>query len=122
MADITYSIIARVSDGYLTDSVQYSNITANMATAGVLTQVLDLGTSVSTVSTAQISAAGLCFARSLATESTHTVTFGSYDGTSLHSTVRLRAGEPAVFRLAEGNYAANAAVEGSRLLLQIFED
>jgi hypothetical protein len=36
--------------------------------------------------------------------------------------VKLRPGEPAMLRLAPGNYAAQAAGEGYRLLVAILED
>jgi hypothetical protein len=58
----------------------------------------------------------------LATTETHTVSFGRLDGTNLFETVRLKAGEAAVLRLAAGDYAAKSAVAGSRLVLTIYED
>jgi hypothetical protein len=50
------------------------------------------------------------------------VSFGRYSGGSLYETARLRAGEAAVLRLAAGDYAAKAAVEGTRLVLTVYED
>jgi len=50
------------------------------------------------------------------------VSFGRFDGTNLHETVRLRAGEAAILRLAAGNYAARSAVGGSRLVINVIED
>lgn len=122
MADINYSINAQVSKGALSQAFLASGVTADVNTAGMLSVTLNLGTAVSQVSTSTLGSLGLCFARSLATETTHTVSFGRFDGTSLHETISLRAGEAAVFRLAAGNYAAKAAVSGSRLLLTIIED
>lgn len=122
MSDISYSINGQVSKGSLLQSFAASAVTANMATAGVLAVTLELGTATSQISTANIGAVGLCFARSLATEATHTVSFGRLDGTNLYESVRLKAGEAALLRLAAGDYAANAAVEGSRLVLTILED
>lgn len=122
MSDISYSINGQVSKGSLLQSFAASAVTANMATAGVLAVTLELGTATSQISTANIGAVGLCFARSLATEATHTVSFGRLDGTNLYEAVRLKAGEAALLRLAAGDYAANAAVEGSRLVLTILED
>lgn len=122
MSDINYSINGQVSKGAMLQSFAASAITASMATAGVLAVTLELGTATSEVSTANLGAVGLCFARSLATETTHTVSFGRLDGTNLYETVRLKAGEAALLRLAAGDYAANAAVEGSRLVLTIYED
>jgi len=122
MPDINYTINAQVQKGALSQQFAASGITADIATAGMLAVTLNLGTAVTQISTATMGSLGLCFARSLATETTHTVSFGRFDGTNLHETVRLRAGEAAILRLAAGNYAAEAAVGGSRLVLTVLED
>lgn len=122
MPDINYSINAQVQKGSLSQQFAASGVTADIATAGILAVTLNLGTAVTQISTATLGSLGLCFARSLATTTTHTVSFGRFDGTTLHETVQLRAGEAAIFRLAAGNYAARAAVGGSRLVLTVLED
>ena len=122
MPDVNYTIQAQVQKGALSQQFAASGITADINTTGMLSVTLNLGTAVSQVSTATMGSLGLCFARSLATTTTHTVSFGRFDGTTLHSAVRLRAGEAALLRLAPGDYAAEAAVEGSRLLLTVLED
>lgn len=122
MADIRYNISGQISKGSLSQSFAASGVTADLATAGVLSVTLNLGTSVTQVSTATLGSVGLCFARSLATTTTHTVSFGRYVGGTLHETVRLKAGEAAVLRLAAGEYAAKSSVNGSRLVLTIYED
>lgn len=122
MPDLNYSISAQVSKGALSQSFAASGVTADIATAGMLSVTLNLGTSVTQISTATLGAVGLCFARSLATSTTHTVSFGRYAGGTLYETVSLRAGEAAIMRLAAGSYAAKAAVEGSRLVLTVLED
>lgn len=122
MADINYTINGQVSKGALSQSFAASGVTANIATAGVLAVTLNLNTNVTTISTASLGAVGLCFARSLATSSTHTVSFGRYVSGTLHETVRLKGGEAAVLRLAAGDYAAKAAVADSRLVLTVYED
>lgn len=122
MADVSYTITGQVSKGALSQSFAASGVTANMATAGVLSVTLNLGTSVTQVSTATLGSLGLCFARSIATTTTHAVSFGRYVGGTLHETARLKAGEAAVLRLAAGDYAAKAAVEGTRLVLTVYED
>jgi hypothetical protein len=122
MPDINYTINAQVQKGALSQQFAASGITADIATAGMLAATLNLGTAVTQISTATMGSLGLCFARSLATETTHTVSFGRFDGTNLHETVSLRAGEAAILRLASGNYAAKAAVGGSRLVLTVLED
>ena len=122
MTDINYSINGQIKKGSLNQSFAASGITASMATAGVASVTLELGTSTSSVSTTNIGALGVCFARSLATVETHTVSFGRVESNTLYETVRLKAGEAAVLRLAPGDYAAKSAVEGSRLVLTIYED
>jgi hypothetical protein len=122
MPDVNYSINAQVQKGSLSQQFAASGVTADIATAGLLAVTLNLGTAVTQISTATLGSLGLCFARSLATTTTHTVSFGRFDGTTLHETVQLRAGEAAIFRLAAGNYAAKAAVGGSRLVLTVLED
>lgn len=122
MPDVNYTITGQVAKGALSQSFAASGITADMATAGVLSVTLSLGTSVTQISTATLGSVGLAFARSLSTTSTHTVSFGRYSGGSLYETVRLKAGEAAVLRLAAGDYAAKSAVEGTRLVLTVYED
>lgn len=122
MSDIRFSVSALASKGPFSQAFNATNMTAAMATAGMLSVTLNLGTAVTTISTATMGSVGLAFIRSLATSTTHTVSFGRFDGTALHETVQLKAGEAGLFRLAPGNYAAKAAVGGSRLLVNILED
>ena len=123
MADVTYNISGTVQKGVLREQFNASAITADIATAGVSAVTLALGTSTTAVSTATLGAVGLAFIRNLATETTHTVSFGRLDGTNLYETVRLKAGEAALLRLAPGNYAAKAAVAGTtRAVITIYED
>lgn len=122
MPDLNYTITGQVQKGAFSQSFAATGVTADIATAGVLSVTLNLNTNVTTISTANLGAVGLCFAKSLATETTHTVSFGRYSGGTLYETARLKAGEAAVVRLAAGDYAAKAAVAGSRLVLTIFED
>lgn len=122
MPDVNYTINAQVQKGALSQSFAASGVTADIATAGILAVTLNLGTAVTQISTATLGSLGLCFARSLATETTHTVSFGRFDGGTLYEACRLKAGEAAMFRLAVGDYAARAAVGGSRLVLTVLED
>lgn len=122
MPDLNYSITGQVQKGALSQSFAATGVTADIATAGVLSVTLALGTNATTISTASMGSLGLCFARSLATETTHTVSFGRYSGGTLYETARLKAGEAAVLRLAAGDYAAKSAVNGSRIVLTILED
>lgn len=122
MPDINYTITGQVTKGALSQSFAASGVTADIATAGVLAVTLNLGTATQQITTATLGALGLCFARSLATTTTHTVSFGRLDGNTLYETVRLKAGEAAVLRLAPGEYAAKAAVAGTRVVLTVYED
>lgn len=122
MPDITYSISGQVTKGALSQQFNASGVTADIATAGVLSVTLNLNTNTTSISTANIGAVGLAFIRSLATSTTHTVSFGRLVSGTLHETVRLKAGEAAVMRLAAGDYGARSAVAGSRMVVTIYED
>ena len=73
MPDVQYTINGQIAKGSLSQSFAASGVTANMATAGVAAVTLELSTTTSSVSTANLGAVGVCFARSLATAETHTV-------------------------------------------------
>lgn len=122
MADLSYTISGSLNKGALQNTFSASGVTADLATAGLLAVTLELGTTTTQITTTTLGALGLCFARSLATETTHTVSIGRFDGTTLHDMVRLKAGEAAILRLAPGDYAAEAAVEDTRAVLTIYED
>ena len=121
MAEITFSVAIQVSKDFLDESYQASGVTASMSTTGLMSTTLNLGTSTTAVTTTGLSSVGMCFAKSLATETTHTVSFGRLVGTNLYSSCTLRAGEAALLRLTAGDYAAQAAVANSKLLLTILE-
>lgn len=122
MPDVNYTIQAQVQKGSLSQQLFATGVTADIATAGMIAVTLNLNTNTTQISTALLGAVGICFARSLATITTHTVSFGRLDGTTLHETVRLKGGEAAMLRLAAGQYGARAAVAGSRLLIHVLED
>lgn len=121
MADVNYTISGTVNKNALQDTFVASGVTANMSVNGLYAVTLLLGTSVTQISTASLSSVGLCVCQSLATTTTHTVSMGRYSGGNLYETVTLRAGEASILRLATGDYAAKAAVEGSRLLITVYE-
>jgi hypothetical protein len=124
MPDVNYTINLNVNKGSLQQNINASNITTDLATAGILAVTLDLGTSVQAITTSTLSSVGLCLARSLSgdTTGTSTVSFGRLSGTTLFATVRLKPGDAGLFRLAPGNYGAVASNAGQRLLLQVLED
>lgn len=123
MSDINYTILGTVSKGSFRQTFNAASVTASMNVSGLYAVSLDLNTAVTQVSTASLSSLGLCFVQNVSTVSTHTVSFGRYDGPSstLYETLTLRAGESAVLRLSPGNYAAKAAVAGSRMMLTVYE-
>jgi hypothetical protein len=122
MPDINFSITGQVSKGFLSQAFAASGVTSDMAESGVIGVTLPLGTAVTQISTTNMTKLGLCFARNLATTATHELSLGRFVGTALHSAVRLKGGDAALFRMAAGSYAATAAVENTRLTMQVFED
>jgi hypothetical protein len=123
MADVTYSISGNVQKGALREQFGSAAVTANIATAGVLSLTLALGTTTQEIATASLGAVGLAFIRNLSTVVTHEVLIGRVVANTLHETVRLRGGEAAVTRLAAGDYAAKASAAGTtRAVITIYED
>lgn len=123
MADISYSVNASWNKGYLSGSFSASS-TSDMKTAAALQVSLQLSTATQQVTTITMNTLGLSVLRSLVTTTiaTHTVSFGRLVSNTLYESVRLRPGESAVLRLADGNYAAKAAVAGSGFTITILED
>lgn len=121
---ISYSINLSVNEGALRQNLAASNITSTFETAGFLAVTLSVGTSTQAISTAAASSLGICFARSLVTETTgtHTISFGRLDGTTLYDVVRLKPRDAALLRLTPGDYAAQSNASGGRLLLQVLEE
>jgi hypothetical protein len=122
MPDISYSVIVNVNAGALSSNLVASNVTSDFATSGFLALTLNVGTATQAIGTSSASSLGLCFARSLNTVTTHTVSFGRLSGTTLFEVVRLNGGDAALLRLAPGNYAAKSSAPGGRVLLQILEE
>lgn len=123
MADVTVSLGLSFTKGVISDTFN-GLATGTMNVSGYKVQAPTIGTAVSSISTATIDTLGYAFLQSLVTttQTTCTITFGTLDGTNFHGAVRLRPSEPAVLRLAPGDYAAQAADEGYRLLVAVLED
>lgn len=123
MSAVTVSLGLSFSKGVIGDTFNGA-ATATMNVAGYKVQAPTFGTAVSSISTATIDTLGYAFLQSLVTttQATCTITVGRLDGTNFYGAVRLRPGEPSVLRLAPGNYAAQAADEGYRLLIANLED
>jgi hypothetical protein len=121
------SISVAVSASYntLTLSEQFqAAATSPVASDGYKVQVVSTGTASSQISTATIGTLGYCYLRSLVTttQTTCTITFGKLESNAIKPVVRLRPGDPALFRLAPGDYAVEAADEDYRLFVAVFED
>ena len=89
MPDISYSVIVNVNAGALSSNLVASNVTSDFATSGFLALTLNVGTATQAIGTSSASSLGLCFARSLNTVTTHTVSFGRLSGTTLFEVVRM---------------------------------
>jgi len=120
MADLNMRLGLRASKGFLKYGADAS-FTSSMSLNGMKVQTLDLSPQPSSISTALLSTLGICFAQSLATTPTVTMSFGRLVGTNLYSVCTLKAGEAALLRLSSGEYAAKADVANSQLLLTIME-
>lgn len=124
MPDIVYSINANVAKGALSQLFAAAGVTATMSASGLATQTLSPGTDAAgtvAISTATLSSVGMFVARNLSTVSTATVTFGQLSANALVPTIELRGGEAAIGRLAAGDYAAQANVTGTKLVISILE-
>lgn len=109
--------------GVLSDAFN-ADMTATMSVTGYKVQSPTFGTNATAISTATINTLGYAFLRSLVTttQATCTITFGTISGTTLNGVVQLRPSEPAVLRLAPGQYGAQGAAEGYRLFIATLEE
>ena len=115
------SFQVQANKGSFSQTFIASGITADMAAAGVMSVPATLGTTPVTLSTAALSSLGIAVVSNFATDATHVVTFGRWDGTTLWGSAALRGGEKAIFRMEPGNYAWKSNVAGVRALAQILE-
>jgi hypothetical protein len=121
MADISYSISLRVDKDYLSNSVSVGNATASMSEVGMNSMTITLTTSAVSISTANLSSVGIGFLRNLSTATASTATIGIEAGGSFVGLTTLRAGEPALFRLAAGTNYKAIGTAGTRLRVDITE-
>jgi hypothetical protein len=124
MPDLTWNINAQLAKGSLNQSLVASGVTANCSASGINTLTLTPGTNAAStvaITTATLSSVGLFFARNLSTVATATVSFGQLSAGAMVPCVSLKGGEAAVGRLAAGNYAAQANMTGTQLVISIVE-
>lgn len=121
MADINYGVTVRVEKDFLSNSVAVPNATATMAVVGMKSDIYELSGTATNLTTSTMSAVGLAFFRNLATATVATCSIGVVSAGNFVSFATLRAGEPAVLRLATGvDYQAKGTV-GTRLRVDITE-
>lgn len=121
MADISYSINVNLEKGFLRDSINVSNATANMSQVGMQSLVYTLTTNAISLGTANLSSVGLAFLRNLSTATASTAQVGIDQGGSFVSLTTMRAGEPAVFRMSSGTTYQAIGTAGTRLRVDITE-
>lgn len=121
MADITYSVSYRLDKDNLNNVVNVANVTAAMSQVGMSSITLTLTTNAVSISTANLSSVGLAFLRNLSTATASTVTIGIEAGGSFVGFASLRAGEPAICRLAPGTTYSAIGGPNSRLRVDITE-
>lgn len=124
MPDITYTINATLAKGSLNQSFVAAGVTSDMSASGLATLTVSPGTNAAgtvALSTATLTSVGMFFARNLSTVATAAVSFGQLSAGTLVPAVSLKGGEAAVGRLAAGNYAAQANLTGTQLVISILE-
>jgi hypothetical protein len=102
VADITIGTSLIVSKDNLSSTTYVSNATATMSQTGMKSTVYTLSSAVTSISTANLSAVGMAHFRNLSTDTSATSLIWVVSGASVVKFAAPRAGEPAVFRLADG--------------------
>lgn len=121
MSDINYTISYRLSKGFLNAQVNAAGVTASMSDTGMLSQTLTLSANAVSISTANLGSVGLAFLQNLSTSTVQTVSIGIQEGGSFVGFATLRAGEPAILRLASNRQYEATGAEGARLRVDITE-
>lgn len=121
MSDISYGVSLVVNKGYLNSQIQISNVTATMQQEGMQSLTYSLSTNPVSLSTASLSNVGMAFMRNLSTATASTAQIGIDAGGSFVSLATVRAGEPALFRLSNGQQYQAIGMVGTRLRVDITE-
>lgn len=121
MADISFSVSARVSKGNLAHPINAANVTADMAVTGMISDTYTLSGATVQISTAQLASVGLAYIHHLDTATASTVSIGVWDGSALWPFAAPRAGEPAMVRLAAGADYRATGTSGARIRVDITE-
>lgn len=120
MSDVFYSVNLRVEKDFLSNSVSV-NATATMSQVGMSSVIMSLGSSPANISTASLTSVGVAFLRNLSTATASVCTVGIEAGGSFVGFCALRAGEPAMLRLASGTNYKAVGTPGARLRVDITE-
>lgn len=121
MPDISYGVQLTINKGFLDNRVQVNNVTATMSLEGMNSLTYTLTTNAVAVNTAGLSSVGMAFLRNLSTATASTAQIGIDQGGSFVGLASLRAGEPALFRLATGTDYQLIGTAGTRLRVDITE-
>lgn len=121
MPDISYNVTLKVDKDYLGNSVSVQNVTATMSEVGLNSMTLALSANPVSITTANLSSVGMAFVRNLSTVATATASIGISEGGSFVGFTTLRAGEPAIFRMATGKDYQAIGSAGTRLRVDITE-
>jgi DNA-binding IclR family transcriptional regulator len=121
MSDISYGVQLTINKGFLDNRVQVNNVTATMSLEGMNSLTYTLTTNAVAVNTAGLSSVGMAFLRNLSTATASTAQIGIDQGGSFVGLASLRAGEPALFRLAAGTDYQLIGTAGTRLRVDITE-
>lgn len=121
MADVNYSVQVRVDKQFLSNTLSVSSVTATMSAVGMKSDTYVLSGTPTNISTANLTAVGLAFLRNLDSATAATCQIGVVSGGSFVPFSTLRAGEPAVLRLASGASYQATGSSGTRLRVDIIE-
>lgn len=102
MPDLTLGTSLIVSKGNLAASLYSSNVTANMAQAGLKTTVYTLSTTAVSLSTANLSSVGVAQFWNISSDTAATAVISAVSGASTVAFASPRPGEPVLMRLASG--------------------
>jgi hypothetical protein len=121
VADITYSVAMNVNKGLLRSDVAARGITASMTSDSMLSASYSLSTTAASISTANLSLAGIAVFRNLSSSTASTAQLGFQVGGSFASFCTLKAGEAAVIRMTAGRQYEAIGTSGTRLRVDITE-
>jgi hypothetical protein len=116
--EVAISASLTVRNGLYNDSFSANNVNADQTAALSISAVLDVATTVETISFGEVAAASYSGWRNLSTATAGTayIAIGSYDGTNMHELVSLRRGGAALMPLVPSvTIAAKAYGEVGKL-------